>query len=196
MVALLVIIHVVCCLGLIAIVLLQAGKGAGLASTFGAQAVESALGAGASDFLKKVTTVMAVIFMLTSLSLAFFTARKSASVVREVKPPAQQQQGGTVSRQIRMTPEGEQVVDEKILPGLEGKSKEELQKILKEITETIPAGSKRDEAPAGDKPAVEAEPVPEEKPVPMEEQKPSKPVAETKPEAAEKTEPAEVTTTK
>jgi preprotein translocase subunit SecG len=140
MIAFLIVIHVICCLGLILIVLLQAGKGAGLASTFGAQTVESVLGAGASDFLKKVTSVIAVVFMLTSLGLAFLTARKSASVLKETKP-LQQSEG--VSRQVKVTPEGEVVTEEKIIPGLEGKSKKELQQVLNEITQKLPLGQKK-----------------------------------------------------
>jgi preprotein translocase subunit SecG len=140
MIAFLIVIHVICCLGLILTVLLQAGKGAGLASTFGAQTVESVLGAGASDFLKKVTSVVAVVFMLTSLSLAFLTARKSASVLKEAKV-AQQSEG--ISRQVKVTPEGEVVTEEKIIPGLEGKSKKELQQVLNEITQKLPLGQKK-----------------------------------------------------
>jgi len=143
MIAFLIVIHVICCLGLILTVLLQAGKGAGLASTFGAQTVESVLGAGASDFLKKVTSVVAVVFMLTSLGLAFLTARKSASVLKETKVP---QQSEGVSRQIKVTPEGEVVTEEKIIPGLEGKSKKELQQVLNEITQKLPLGQKKGEA--------------------------------------------------
>jgi len=142
MISFLIIIHVICCLGLILIVLLQAGKGAGLASTFGSQAVESVLGAGASDFLKKVTTVMAVMFMLTSLSLAFLTARRSASVMKQVKPVEQTTGNEGVSRNVKVTPDGKEVVEERVIPGLEGKSKEELQQVLKEITEKLPLGQK------------------------------------------------------
>lgn len=123
----LIVIHVICSLGLITTVLLQAGKGAGLAATFGTAAVESALGAQASDFLKKITTVMAVVFMLTSLGLAFTTARKSASVVKTPKPSVATQ---SVAQ------------EENTLPGLEGKSKEELQEVLKEITKDLPLGEK------------------------------------------------------
>jgi preprotein translocase subunit SecG len=143
MIAFLIVIHVICCLGLILTVLLQAGKGAGLASTFGAQTVESVLGAGASDFLKKVTSVVAVVFMLTSLGLAFLTARKSASVLKETRVP---QQSEGVSRQTKVTPEGEVVTEEKIIPGLEGKSKKELQQVLNEITQKLPLDQKKKEA--------------------------------------------------
>jgi preprotein translocase subunit SecG len=148
MIAFLIIVHVICCLGLILIVLLQAGKGAGLASTFGSQAVESVLGAGASDFLKKVTTVMAVMFMLTSLSLAFLTARRSASVMKQVKPVEQNSVNEGVSRNVKVTPDGKEVVEERVIPGLEGKSKEELQQVLKEITEKLPLSQKGSEKEA------------------------------------------------
>lgn len=163
MIAFLIIIHVICCLGLITIVLLQAGKGAGLASTFGASAVESALGAGASDFLKKVTTVMAVAFMLTSLSLAFLTARRSASVVKEVKPASQQTE--PITGPGRVTLEGEDAGEDKVLKGLEGKSKKELQKVLKEITEQLPIGDKTDKTDQDKTPQTSSEVVEETQPL-------------------------------
>ena len=145
MIAFLIIIHVICCLGLILIVLLQAGRGAGLASTFGASAVESALGAGASDFLKKATTVMAVIFMLTSLSLAFVGARKSASVMKNTPAQTQAPAGvpeSSTTRQVKVTPEGKEIVEEKKTPGFEKKSQKDLQQVLKEVAEKIPLGQK------------------------------------------------------
>ncbi|MBI1884371.1 MAG: preprotein translocase subunit SecG [Chlamydiae bacterium] len=128
----LIVLHVVCCLGLIAIVLLQAGKGAGLASTFGAAAVETALGAGASDFLKTGTSLMAIVFMITSLALAFMTARQSSSVVKNVRPTP-------VTTEIPMdvSSTAEQGSD-----ALKGKSKAELQNILKQMTQALPLGNK------------------------------------------------------
>lgn len=78
-------IHIFCALGLIVTVLLQAGKGSGLASTFGASTMESTFGTGASDVLKKATTTMAIIFMLTSLTLAFMSARRSSTLMKSLK---------------------------------------------------------------------------------------------------------------
>ena len=127
MYALLIVVHLVCCLGLIVIVLLQAGKGGGLSGAFGASAVESSLGAGASDVLKKATTVMAVMFMLTSLSLAFVTAQRSASVVKDTVKPSQPipAQNAPATPDVEKSPLGET-------------PKGTLQKILKEVTNKIP----------------------------------------------------------
>ncbi|MBI1870094.1 MAG: preprotein translocase subunit SecG [Chlamydiae bacterium] len=136
-------IHVICCLGLIALVLLQAGKGAGLASTFGAAAVETALGAEASDFLKKATSVMAVIFMLTSLSLAFLTARHSSSVLKKspLKLPMEALQKGLPPPSGSQNTSGEN----KVLEGVVGKSKEELKGLLNKISRTLSTPQKSPE---------------------------------------------------
>ncbi len=73
---LLLIIHVIVCFALIAIVLLQGGKGADIGATFGAGASQTVFGAtGGQSFMSKVTTGAAVIFMLTSLFLAYYYAR-------------------------------------------------------------------------------------------------------------------------
>lgn len=76
---LLVVIHVVACLILIAVILLQAGRGGGLVSNFSIS--ESLFGTQTNVFLQKATTVAAVVFMLTCLGLAFMNAQKSKSLV-------------------------------------------------------------------------------------------------------------------
>jgi preprotein translocase subunit SecG len=85
MTVLLVIIHVVVCVALIMIVLLQTGKGADIGAAFGGGASNTLFGtSGASTFLSKATTVAAIVFMLTSLALAYLTShRPSSSVVTE-----------------------------------------------------------------------------------------------------------------
>ncbi|MCK5595054.1 preprotein translocase subunit SecG [bacterium] len=65
------IIHVVACVSLILIVLLQVGKGADIASMFGGAGTQSLLGTSSETFMTKLTTVMAIIFILTSISLSF-----------------------------------------------------------------------------------------------------------------------------
>lgn len=79
------IVHLIMCFVLILIVLLQTGKGAQMGSAFGSGASQTLFGTrGATTFLGKLTTVAAIIFMLTSLSLAMLSSRKSASsIVRE-----------------------------------------------------------------------------------------------------------------
>jgi preprotein translocase subunit SecG len=75
---LLMIIHFFCAAAIIALVLLQRGKGAEAGAGFGAGASGTVFGArGASTALSRATAVLAAIFMVTSLSLAYVGARKS-----------------------------------------------------------------------------------------------------------------------
>jgi preprotein translocase subunit SecG len=76
MVILLVIIHVVVCLFLIGVVLLQQGKSADLAGAFGGQGSQTAFGPrGAANLLTKLTTYSAIVFMLTSIGLTILLSR-------------------------------------------------------------------------------------------------------------------------
>ena len=76
MVYLLVFLHVVVCLFLIGVVLLQTGKSADLAGAFGGQGSQTAFGPrGASNLLTKLTTYSAIIFMLTSIGLTILLSR-------------------------------------------------------------------------------------------------------------------------
>lgn len=73
MTAFLIFLHVVVCIALIVIVLLQMGKGAEVGASFGAGASQTIFGAGGGgNFMGKVTAAAAVVFMLTSLALAYF----------------------------------------------------------------------------------------------------------------------------
>jgi len=89
MIALIVTLHIFAALVLILVVLLQSGKAGDLASTFGSAGTQTAFGArGAATFLTKATTVSAVVFMLTSLSLAvLYTQGSSQSVIETVDLP-------------------------------------------------------------------------------------------------------------
>ena len=93
MTILLTIIHVIVCLLLILIVLLQSGKSADLAGAFGGGGSQTAFGArGTATFLSKLTTIAAIIFMLTSFSLSLYTVRQRGSSVMEgAKAPASKQ---------------------------------------------------------------------------------------------------------
>ena len=89
MLVLIVTLHVLASLVLILVVLLQSGKAGDLASTFGSTGSQTAFGArGAATFLTKATTFSAVLFMLTSLSLAVLYPRgTSQSVIETVELP-------------------------------------------------------------------------------------------------------------
>ncbi len=75
-------IHISACIFLIFIILLQQGKGADMGASFGGGGSQALFGsAGPATFLTKITTVIAVIFMLTSLSLAYRSGHRSFSSV-------------------------------------------------------------------------------------------------------------------
>ena len=81
------ILHVLVCFALVLIVLLQAGKGAEMGAAFGGASQTVFGSAGAMGFLSKLTTVAAVIFMITSLLLAFSSARRASSLMKERPAP-------------------------------------------------------------------------------------------------------------
>jgi len=91
MVTILVIIHVLICFGLVLGILLQSGKGADLGAAFGGSSQTLFGSAGAVPFLNKLTTGVAVAFMITSLSLAFLASRAPRSSVMEGKAKTQQE---------------------------------------------------------------------------------------------------------
>lgn len=82
----LIVIHVLASLVLIAVILLQAGRGGGLAETFGGGAAQNIFGTSASKILTKATTVCAVTFILTSIALGVLSSRKSQSLMKQVSP--------------------------------------------------------------------------------------------------------------
>jgi preprotein translocase subunit SecG len=83
------IVHVIVCLFIIIVVLLQSGQSADIAAAFGGAGSQTAFGPrGATTILSKATTWAAVIFMLTSISLSVFTNREhhvSGSVLGNMK---------------------------------------------------------------------------------------------------------------
>jgi len=85
--AMVTIIHVLVCFALILIVLLQAGKGAEMGAAFGGSSQTLFGSAGAMGFLSKLTTVAAVVFMVTSLLLTYASTRRASTVIKE--KPAQ-----------------------------------------------------------------------------------------------------------
>jgi preprotein translocase subunit SecG len=79
MIYLITVIHVIVCLALIGIVLLQPGTGADLAGAFGGQGSQTAFGPrGTVNVLTKVTTWLAIIFAITSISLTVLVAREGS----------------------------------------------------------------------------------------------------------------------
>ena len=84
----LVVLHTLVCLAIIGIVLLQAGKGADIGSAFGGGGSQAVFGSmGTPTILGKITTVVAILFMITSFSLAKLSSR-AQSVVPLAAPAA------------------------------------------------------------------------------------------------------------
>ncbi|WP_257463390.1 preprotein translocase subunit SecG [Archangium lipolyticum] len=85
------IVHVLLCVFMIFVILLQPGKDAGMGSALGGGAATSAFGGrGATTFLSKVTGICAALFFLTSLGLSFVGMRTSVAAGAVAKPAAQQ----------------------------------------------------------------------------------------------------------
>ena len=78
-----IIIHICVCAALIFIVLLQKGKGAGMGVAFGGSSQTVFGSSGATTFLQKLTTIVAIVFMVTSLSLSFFLRQGPSSSIME-----------------------------------------------------------------------------------------------------------------
>src|SRR6201981_506208 len=76
MIILVTIIHIVVCLILVVVVLLQSGKAADLAGAFGGMGSQTVFGPrGSATVLSKATTIAAALFMVTSLSLSIISTR-------------------------------------------------------------------------------------------------------------------------
>ncbi len=76
-----ILLHVLACIALIMIVLLQRGKGADLGAAFGGSSQTVFGSQGAGGFLTKMTTAVAVLFMLTSLGLAYLSSTRVQATV-------------------------------------------------------------------------------------------------------------------
>ena len=74
-------VHVVASLVLIAVILLQAGRGGGLNEAFGGGSTQTILGTKTSVFLKRATAVCAVVYILACLLLAVMTSHRGRSLV-------------------------------------------------------------------------------------------------------------------
>ena len=94
MIILLTIIHVVVCLFLIIVVLLQSGKAADLAGAFGGMGSQTAFGPrGAATLLSKSTTGAAILFMITSISLGIMQGNRGGVAGQSVIERTGQTQG-------------------------------------------------------------------------------------------------------
>ena len=91
MLTLIITIHIIVCIALIMIVLLQTGKGAEMGAAFGGSSSTIFGSSGPGSFLEKLTAAAAIIFMLTSLTLAYLSSQRPASsIMQEGSAPVKQ----------------------------------------------------------------------------------------------------------
>ena len=128
MVVLLTIIHVIVCIFLVVVVLLQSGKAADLAGAFGGMGSQTVFGPrGSATVLSKATTIAAALFMCTSLTLSILAQRAGHTTPsllnKAAKPvPAQTQPGQPQSGQpqpVNINPGG--TVPITVTPSSEGR---------------------------------------------------------------------------
>ena len=92
MYAVLIVIHIIVSIFLIAVILLQAGRGGGLADTLGGSQMQSMFGTKSATVLQKMTTVCATMFVITCLSFAIISSHRSKSLMDKFVIPETQQQ--------------------------------------------------------------------------------------------------------
>jgi preprotein translocase subunit SecG len=113
MITLVTIIHIIVSIGLIVIVLLQTGKGADIGAVFGGSSSTIFGSSGAGNFLTRLTTGLAIVFMITSLTLGYFSGKKpTSSVLERAQTPAQQslpQAGSTPGQTAPKTKSAESI---------------------------------------------------------------------------------------
>lgn len=126
------IIHIIASLVLVLVILLQAGKGGGLSEAFGGGA-QTIFGTKTATFLTRATAVCAVLFLITSLSLAVLSGMKTRSLL-ERAPLTQQVPAQTPAsaagvkkiRQVQIDPKTgkEIVIKEEEVPAVPGEEKQ------------------------------------------------------------------------
>ena len=116
---LLLVIHVIACVAIIFFVLLQSGRGAELGAAFGSVGQANSV-RGSMTGVGKITTGVAIVFMLTSLTLAYLSSDTARdSVVRDLKPSATT---SPVSEQMRFPEEAQEEPQEVPAAELEQKA--------------------------------------------------------------------------
>ena len=94
-------LHVIICIALIMIVLLQTGKGAEMGAAFGGSTQTVFGSSGPAGFLNKLTTGVAILFMITSLTLCYLTGRLPIPTIMEEKTV---EQAGEVPQNVEQMP--------------------------------------------------------------------------------------------
>jgi preprotein translocase subunit SecG len=104
-------LHVIICIALIMIVLLQTGKGAEMGAAFGGSTQTVFGSSGPAGFLNKLTTGVAILFMITSLSLCYLTGRLPIPTIMEEKTVEQAGEAPQNVEQLPAAPVAEQAAE-------------------------------------------------------------------------------------
>ncbi len=122
------IVHFVVCAILVVVILLQAGKGADMGAVFGGGSGTVFGNRGAATFLGKLTTGLAIAFMMTSLSLAYYKMTPKASVTETANQTAGETSKATGSEEATGQAQPDQPKPEAATPGAseEGAKTEEV----------------------------------------------------------------------
>ncbi len=157
-------IHVLVCVILILVVLLQSGKGADLAGAFGGGATQTAFGSrGPASFLSKMTTVAAIVFMLTSISLSTITRKvESKSILDTTTGRPKPVSKAPVAQPPVQAPTPEQIRQRQA----ELEAKQQQQQAAKPTVNVVQGGSTQTATPAqsAPKPAEAKQPAKGSKP--------------------------------
>ena len=122
----LIVIHIAVCIALIMTVLLQTGKGADMGAAFGGGSSNTLFGAtGASSFLSKMTTAVAVVFMLTSLILAYMATNRTSTSILSDQPVVQETQQGETAPPAGMGTEAAPPAAETTAPASDAQPQQE-----------------------------------------------------------------------
>ena len=114
MILFLIIIHVIICILLIAIILIQAGRGGGLVEGF--SGVESMFGTKTNSFLTRSTTILSSLFFVTCVTLALLSARQGRSLMRNVKPEKIQEQAVAQQEAAETAPDAQASIPATAVP--------------------------------------------------------------------------------
>src|SRR5215831_3377849 len=121
MVILITILHIVVCIFLILVVLLQAGKGGGMGLAFGSSGAQTVFGgSGAGNFLTRLTAGTAVVFMITSLTLAYFASAKEGAWLDEYEKRISAQNKRDKAARDKLAAPAAEGADKAAAPGAEG----------------------------------------------------------------------------
>jgi len=99
------IIQVLVAIALVLIVLLQTGRGSEIGAAFGSGASQTLFGSsGTSGFMTRLTTIVVVVFMLSSLSLAYMYSRAGEGSYVRTRRPVPMRQSNAPMQQVPMQP--------------------------------------------------------------------------------------------